>query len=115
MIPRTPAPTPVVPGVSVPPSIINPQSGGGGVPVPVSQFIPANGFAGFAQQTPAVQALYGGGRRSGGGRRRKKKAAAVVKRGARRVAKRAAGGVLKKGSAAMKAKMAKLRKMRKKK
>lgn len=76
-------------------------------------FVPPNGFAGFAQQTPAVQSLYSGRKRRGGVRRKrssKKKAAGV-----RRVAKRArsAGGRLKKGSAAAKARMAKLRKMRK--
>lgn len=90
----------------------NPHYFGGGVPIPMAQFIPANGFAGFAQQTPAVQALYRGGRRKATrGRRRKtaKKAAAAPRR-KRRAAK--SGNRFTKGSAAAKRHMAKLRKMR---
>lgn len=82
----------------------------------MSQFIPPNGMAGFAQQTAAVQAIYRGKRGNGGGRRRrKKKAAGVVARGKRKV-KRAASSKAKrftKGSAAAKRHMAKLRRMRK--
>jgi hypothetical protein len=80
-----------------------------------NQFIPPNGLAGFAQQTPAVQALYARRSRSGGGsrRRRKKKAAGAVKRRAKRAGKRSAKKFVK-GSAAAKRHMAKLRKMRKK-
>lgn len=78
-----------------------------------SQFIPPNGFAGFAQQTAAVQQLY---RKGGGAKRRKKKAtraAAPRKKRAKRAAARGAGKFVK-GSAAAKAHMARLRKMRKK-
>lgn len=79
-------------------------------------FIPPAGFAGLAQQTPAVQALYrgkrgGGKRRASSKRRTKKKVAAAA--GSRRRAKRA-GGKFTKGSAAAKRHMAKLRGMRKK-
>lgn len=74
-------------------------------------FIPPAGFAGLAQQTPAVQALYRGKRRNGKRRTsRKKKAVAAAPR--RRKAAR--GNRFTKGSAAAKAHMAKLRKMRKK-
>lgn len=82
-------------------------------------FVPPNGFFGFAQQTPAAQALYRRTTKSSGGRRRKKKRAASVKR-ARRIpgksARRSTRGASKftKGSAAAKRHMAKLRKMRKK-
>lgn len=80
--------------------------------------IPIGGFAGFAQQTPAVQSLYRGASRSGasrGGRRRRKKTASAPRK---RRAKRAGGGGrklkrLKKGSAAAKRYMAKIRRMRK--
>ena len=80
------------------------------------QFIPPNGLAGFAQQTPAVQALYRKGRSGGSGRRRKKKAAGAVKRVSRRKSAKAASRKAKrfvKGSAAAKRHMAKIRKMRK--
>lgn len=82
-------------------------------------FIPPGGFAGFAQQTAATQALLGSGRRNGTApkrRTRKKTAksrAATAKRRAapkRKAAKRAR---LVKGSAAARAHMAKLRRMRK--
>lgn len=85
-------------------------------------FIPPNGLAGFAQQTPAVQSLYKRGRNGGGSRRRRKKKAAAVKgqrrrrtKGALGVARsrRKSGKRLQKGSAAAKARMAQLRKMRK--
>lgn len=100
----TPASTPFIPFMG----------SGGGIPVSMSQFIPPNGLAGFAQQTPAVQSLYRKGRGGGGGRRRrKKKAASAVKRRVKRTAKRAAGKRLAKGSAAAKRRMAQLRKMRK--
>lgn len=80
------------------------------------QFVPPNGFAGFAQQTPAVQSLYrgkrsGGKRRSGG--RRKKKAAAVRASGRRRTKRAGKAKRFVKGSAAAKAYMAKIRKLRK--
>lgn len=73
--------------------------------------VPIGGFAGFAQQTPAVQSLYGSRRGRSGGRRRKKKAAAAAPRRRKRVGRRA--GKLKKGSAAAKRYMAKIRRMRK--
>jgi hypothetical protein len=84
--------------------------------VSLAQFIPPNGLAGFAQQTPAVQALYRRGRSGGSGRRRRKKVAGAVARGAKRRVKRAASSKAKrmvKGSAAAKRHMAKLRRMRK--
>lgn len=85
--------------------------------MPLGQFIPPNGLAGFAQQTPAVQSLYSRRGRSGGGRKRRKKAAAAgAKRSVKRRVRRAAAGKAKrfvKGSAAAKRHMAKLRKMRK--
>lgn len=79
-----------------------------------NQFIPPNGLAGFAQQTPAVQALYRRRRSGGGGgRRRKKKAAGAVKRRKRTARKKISKFT--KGSAAAKRHMAKLRNMRKRK
>jgi len=74
--------------------------------------MPPNGFAGFSQQTAAVQSLYRG-RRNGSGRKRRKSAKKKAG-GTRKRRVRAAAGKLKKGSAAMKARMAKLRKMRRK-
>lgn len=75
--------------------------------------VPPGGFAGYAQMTPAGQRMWGTSAGSGGRRRRsKKKAKAGTKRRKKRASKR--GGKLKKGSAAAKARMAKLRKMRKK-
>lgn len=107
---KQPAPAPP-PSSPIVPIVPGAQASGGGVPVP--GFVPPNGFAGFAQQTPAVQSLYGGRRRSGRRKRRgSKKKAAGVRRVARKA--RSAGGRLKKGSAAAKARMAKLRKMRRK-
>lgn len=77
-------------------------------------FIPPGGFAGMAQQAPAVRnrvarAARGG---NGSGRRRRRKKSAAAPRARKR--RRSAGGRLKKGSPAAKARMAKLRKMRKK-
>lgn len=106
--PTAPPPVTTVPQVFIPIT----GTSGGGIPVAIGQFIPPNGLAGFAQQTPAVQSLYR--RRGGGGgtRRRKKKAAGAVKRRAKRAGKRAAKKFVK-GSAAAKRYMAKIRKMRK--
>lgn len=86
------------------------------------QFIPPNGFAGFAQQTPAVQSLYRGKRktksrrtRSGaikgmrGEYARRKKIPKSKRLGARK--KKAARLV--KGSAAAKRYMASIRRKRK--
>lgn len=74
------------------------------------RYPPPGGFAGFAQETPAQQAQFGRAAGSGGGtpRRRKAKKAAPKRRKRRSTAK--AG----KGSAAMKRKMARLRRMRRK-
>lgn len=80
--------------------------------------IPPGGFAGFAQQTAATQALFQragrvGGLRSARKRRRKSKA---KKSATRKVARRRkAGGKrrLVKGSAAAKRYMARIRRMRK--
>lgn len=84
--------------------------------MPLGQFVPPNGFAGFAQQTSAVQSLYRKGRGGGSRKRRRKAAAKKVARAGKRRVKRAAAGKAKrfvKGSAAAKRHMAKLRKMRK--
>lgn len=85
-------------------------SGGG---VPVRGFIPPNGLAGFAQQTPAVQALY---RRRGTGKRKKRASSSASSSPKRRTKKKRAGarGKLKKGSAAAKRYMASIRRKRKK-
>lgn len=91
------------------------QASGGGIPVMAGQFIPPNGLAGFAQQTPAVQSLYRG-RKSSGGRRRKSRTKKVRAAATRKVKRRARKGGAKrlvKGSAAAKRYMAKIRKMRK--
>ena len=89
-----------------------------GGPVP-NVIVPPGGFVGFAQQTPATQALFQragriGGKRSAAKRRRKrksskKKAAPAARRRRRRSTKRR----LVKGSAAAKRYMARLRRMRK--
>lgn len=83
------------------------------------RYPPPGGFAGFAEQTPANQSLLTRGGHSGNGgggtrRRRKKKAAAPKPRKKRAAKSSKRGGKLKKGSPAAKARMAKLRKMRKK-
>ena len=77
------------------------------------RYPPPGGFAGFAQETPAQQAMFSKTGGNGGGRRRRKKAkkSAAPKR-RRKAAKKSGTG---KGSAAMKRKMARLRKMRGKK
>lgn len=79
------------------------------------QFIPPNGFAGFAQQTSAVQSLYRS-RRNGGSRKRRAKASpmrAKKKRAGKRASARGGKARLVKGSAAAKRYMAKIRKKRK--
>lgn len=80
--------------------------------------VPPGGFAGFAQQTPATQAMFRaagrrGGKRSAAKRRRSKKKRATAPRAAKRRAPRRGKSRLVKGSAAAKAYMAKIRKMRK--
>lgn len=86
--------------------------------------VPPGGFAGFAQQTPATQALFQragrvGGMRSAAKRRRRKKTAARAaprrRKSVRRRALRAKKGRLVKGSAAAKRYMAKIRRKRKRK
>ena len=83
--------------------------------------VPPGGFAGFAQQTPATQALFQRAGRVGGAttRRRKRRTKAKTKRAARarsaapRTRKRAKAKRLVKGSRAAKAYMAKIRRKRK--
>jgi len=78
------------------------------------RYPPPGGFAGFAQETPAQQAQFGGmkGSSNGGTRRRaKKKAKASAPRRRKKSKGKTGTG---KGSAAMKRKMARLRRMRKK-
>lgn len=75
-------------------------------------FIPPGGMAGFSQMTPASKiALTRGARRSGGGRKRRTKTAKVRKT-RRTKTKRSKPARLKKGSAAAKRYMAKIRKKR---
>jgi len=121
--PKAPsAPPPVSPG-SVP---FGPTGGGGGsmsIVIPtlrgsnVKLVVPPGGFAGFAQQTPATQALFQragriGGKRSAAKRKRaKKKAAKSAPRRRKRAAKKSR---LVKGSAAAKRYMASIRRKRKK-
>lgn len=78
------------------------------------RYPPPGGFAGFAQETPAQQAQFGKASNGGGGTRRrsrKKKAKAAAPRRRKKSSGKAGTG---KGSAAMKRKMARLRRMRKK-
>ena len=80
--------------------------------------IPPGGFAGFAQQTPAVQALLSGGQPT---RRKKTTRKKTTRRNPRTAARRRTTRSRKKparlvkGSLAAKRHMAKLRRMRKKK
>lgn len=75
-------------------------------------WVPPGGFAGMAQQAPAVKnRVARSGARVATKRRRRKKKAAGAKRARRKSTKRAAP---RKGSAAMKRKMARLRARRKK-
>jgi hypothetical protein len=82
----------------------------------VKLVIPPGGFAGFAQQTPATQALFArsgrvGGKRSAAKRKRAKKTAAkAAPRRRKRAGKKAR---LVKGSAAAKRYMASIRRKRK--
>jgi hypothetical protein len=75
-------------------------------------FVPPGGFAGFAQMTPAVQANLR--KKKTTTRKRRKKVATKKRPAARKKTAKKKGGPLVKGSAAAKARMAKLRKMRKK-
>lgn len=79
--------------------------------------VPPGGLAGFAQMAPASQAALGKGRSGGTTRRRARKAKGRPRKVGRPSAtskRKARTYKLKKGSAAAKARMAQLRKMRKK-
>jgi len=80
--------------------------------------VPPGGFAAFGQESPATQALFGKFIRGNGGTRRRAKSGTKKRRKRRAKSstprKRRSGGALKKGSAAAKARMAKLRRMRRK-
>jgi len=120
----SPVTTPKLPSVPAPGDVPFTSGGGGGsmsIAIPtlrgrtVKLVVPPGGFAGFAQQTPATQALFQragrvGGKRSAAKRKRARKTAKAKapkrKRAVRRVK-------LKKGSAAAKAYMAKIRRKRK--
>lgn len=75
-------------------------------------FVPPGGFAGFAQQTPATQALLNtpGARKKTTKKRATKKKTAKKKTAKKRAAPK---GRLKKGSPEAKRRMAQIRKMRK--
>lgn len=79
--------------------------------------VPPGGFAGFAQQTPATQALFQRAGRKGGKRtqskRRKAAKSAAPKRRKKTAAKRGRPARLVKGSAAAKRYMASIRRKRK--
>lgn len=129
--PTTP-PKPSVPQVSTPlenaPAFtpFAPTGGGGGSTViPILEgrtvrnlVVPPGGFAGFAQQTAATQAMFQRAGRKGGltsARRRKRKTTAKKKavRRVKRKTPRKSARRLVKGSAAAKAYMAKIRRKRK--
>lgn len=81
--------------------------------MPAKLFVPTGGFAGFAQQTPAVQALLKkkrAAKKRPAKKRRVTRAPAKKRPAKKRVATK---GRLKKGSPAAKRRMAQLRKMRK--
>ena len=75
-------------------------------------FVPPQGFAGFAQTTPATQRLLGGRSRPRTKKKRAKKKVTKT-RTRKKTAKKKTSKRPAKGSAAMKRKMAKLRAMRK--
>jgi hypothetical protein len=97
---------------------------GGGMRTPhtgrKNVFVPPGGFAGFAAQSPATQAVLrlAGIRavRTSRGRKKKKRSAAsgTTRKRTRRASTRKGRARLVKGSAAARAHMAKLRKMRRK-
>lgn len=81
--------------------------------------VPPGGFAGFAQQTPATQALFQragrtGGQRSAVVRRRKRKSSTRAAAAPRKRRAKGKKGRLVKGSRAAKAYMAKIRRKRRK-
>jgi hypothetical protein len=100
------------------------QGTGGGMRTPhtgrKNVFVPPGGFAGFAAQSPATQAVLrlSGVRavRSAGRRKKKKRPAAggTTRKRTRRASTRKGKARLVKGSAAARAYMSKLRKMRRK-
>jgi len=79
--------------------------------------VPPGGFAGFAQQTPATQALFQRAGRKGGRttarRRRKARAKSATPRKRKTAKRRATKARLVKGSRAAKAYMARIRRKRK--
>lgn len=89
--------------------------------MPNKTFVPPGGFAGFAQQTPAVQSLLRKkrpARKKAKKKTAKRRAVGVGARGKKPVVRRAApkkaaGKRLVKGSPAAKRRMAQLRRMRK--
>jgi len=123
---RAPVITKPPAAVAQPPAIVTPgqipfaPAYGAGVQ-PVSIVVPPGGFAGFAQQTPATQAMFQnagrlGGQRSAAKRRRKRKTTAKkAKRTtrARRASPKRKKARLVKGSAAAKRYMASIRRKRK--
>ena len=128
--PTIPTPTTISPSLTASPGAVpfGPAGGGGGGPSsylvagnqPMPNIvIPPGGFAGFAQQTPATQALFAragrkGGLRSAAKRRRKRKTKAKTTRTrTRRTRSTRRKARLVKGSAAAKRYMARIRKMRK--
>lgn len=98
--------------------------GGGSTSIPLliggnvrNLVIPPGGFAGFAQQTAATQALFQragrkGGQRSAAKRRKSKTKTKAVRRVKRKTPRKSAKRLVK-GSAAAKAYMAKIRRKRK--
>ena len=84
--------------------------------MPTNPFVPPGGFAGFAQQTPAVQAMLAKTPRKKTKKKAKKKPAATRARSAtkKKAGARKNSGRLVKGSAEAKRRMAEIRKKRKK-
>ena len=115
------------PPINSPGSLPFTSPGAGSIVIPLqgnsmrSIVVPPGGFAGFAQQTAATQALFQRAGRKGGKRsaaKRKKRAtakrAAPKRRGAGRVKARKGKARLVKGSAAAKRYMASIRRKRRK-
>lgn len=113
-----------VPAPTSSPASVSFGFSGGSVSIPLlggsrmTIIVPPGGFAGFAQQTPAVQAMFQragrkGGKRSAAKRRRTKKKAAGATRKRRRASSPRKRARLVKGSAAAKRYMASIRRKRK--
>lgn len=125
--PSTPPPT-VGGGPADLPFIIGGGGGGGSNSIPIyggdngmGLIVPPGGFAGFAQQTPATQAMFQragriGGKRSAAKRRRKssKKKVGRAVRAKKRTKRSTKPARLVKGSAAAKKYMASIRRKRRK-